>query len=85
MQRIIAGGPPCYSETLGTRSGKNFAEQSFRAMDGDCKSEIPLREGGYPEAYFAEELKGWHGYVQGEMYLDEERRAAPYNHLQDMR
>ena len=39
------------------------------------KLEIPLREVCHPDAYFAEELKGWHGYVEWEKYPDRRAKA----------
>lgn len=46
------------------------------SMDSNSKLDIPLREPNHPEAYFAEEKKGWHGYVEWERYPDKQRKAA---------
>ena len=36
---------------------------------------IPLREPSHPDAFFAEELEGWHGYVEWEKYPDRQAKA----------
>ena len=38
--------------------------------------DIPLKQNCYPSAYFAEEEKGWHGYVEWEKYPEKKKEAA---------
>ena len=38
------------------------------------RSELPIRKSD--QVYFAEEQKGWHGYVEWEKYPDKAKRAA---------
>jgi hypothetical protein len=40
------------------------------------KLDIPLPERNHPEAYFAEEREGWHGYVEWERYPEKKAAAA---------
>ena len=37
--------------------------------------DIPLRQPNHPDAYFPEEEKGWHGYVEWEKYPEKQKRA----------
>ena len=40
------------------------------------KLDLPLRESQHPEAYFAEEQGGWHGYIEWENCPEKRRKAA---------
>ncbi|MCJ1393642.1 hypothetical protein MMC18_006517 [Xylographa bjoerkii] len=44
--------------------------------DKKDKTDIPLQESNHPDAYFAEEVKGWHGYVEWEKYPEKQKKAA---------
>lgn len=37
---------------------------------------VPLRDKHSPEAFFAEEKKGWHGYIEWEKYPEKQKKAA---------
>ena len=45
-------------------------------MVANSRLDLPLKENKHPEAYFAEELKGWHGYVEWEKYAEKRKKAA---------
>ncbi|MCJ1298000.1 hypothetical protein MMC08_000789 [Hypocenomyce scalaris] len=40
------------------------------------KLDIPLKGSAHPHAYFAEEEKGWHGYIEWEKYPEKQAKAA---------
>lgn len=41
-----------------------------------AKWDIPLSKTNYPNAYFKEELDGWHGYIEWEKYPEKKAQAA---------
>ena len=45
-------------------------------MGKPSRLDLPLRESQHPEAYFAEEQEGWHGYIEWEKYPEKKERAA---------
>lgn len=46
------------------------------AQDQAPKLCIPLKEKNHPQAYFAEEQEGWHGYIEWERYPEKKKEAA---------
>ena len=44
--------------------------------ENQSKYDIPLRQSNHPDAYFPEELAGWHGYIEWEKYPDKKAKAA---------
>ena len=38
--------------------------------------DVPLKDKHAPKAFFAEERKGWHGYVEWEKYPEKQKKAA---------
>ena len=45
-------------------------------MGVNSRLDLPLQEHNHPEAYFAEEQRGWHGYVEWEKYPKKKKKAA---------
>ncbi|SLM33845.1 oxidoreductase molybdopterin binding domain-containing protein [Lasallia pustulata] len=45
-------------------------------MGSNERLDIPLRESNHPQAYFPEEEKGWHGYIEWEKYPEKQAKAA---------
>lgn len=44
-------------------------------MGSSERLDIPLRESNHPAAYFPEEEKGWHGYIEWENYPEKQAQA----------
>ena len=45
-------------------------------MSVHSRLDLCLHKNVHPEAYFAEERKGWHGYVEWENYPEKKKLAA---------
>lgn len=44
-------------------------------MGSNERLDIPLRESNQPAAYFPEEERGWHGYIEWEKYTEKQAKA----------
>ena len=53
-----------------------MSETTTETVENHARYDIPLRESSHPDAYFPEEQKGWHGYIEWEKYPDKKAEAA---------
>ena len=49
---------------------------SYPKSEQGAKWGIPLNKTHYPDAYFEEEVDGWHGYIEWEKYPEKKAEAA---------
>ena len=70
----VTGDPSICTSAMPTLVDRRD-EQNIAFEDKKDKTDIPLRQSNHPEAYFPEEVKGWHGYVEWEMYPEKQKKA----------
>ncbi len=52
------------------------ATTASASAEDQSRFNLPLRESNHPDAYFPEEQKGWHGYIEWEKYPEKKAKAA---------
>lgn len=74
--RPVAGDTKSESHTCDGDNNGTPAMPPKPAPRHAPKLDIPLRERNHPEAYFAEEREGWHGYIEWERYPEKKTATA---------
>ena len=54
----------------------SMSDTTSEPAENQLRYGIPLRESNHPDAYFPEEHKGWHGYIEWEKYPEKKAEAA---------